>query len=603
MAPPIPPEASKEIERVRSLVAKHFPVYDVRVTYDVVEFFVRVDTATLDENFDRMRTEMKAEGYVPMIVYDKGEHVVTVARKPPAKYRSSYVNLGLMALTLFTMLIAGAYSWAGYKGVEGALLTADTLVNGLVTFTLPLFAIIAVHELGHYFAARRRGVAASLPFFIPSIPPFGTFGALISIRDPLPDKKTLLEVGVAGPLAGLMVTIPLGIAGLLLTNSEAVLAPANVGSEGLVAVQFPILYQMFLYIVPIEGDFLMHPTAFAAWVGFLVTALNLLPMGQLDGGHIARALLGGKAKYLGYATIAILAGVSMTMYFGWIILVLLVLFLGVRHPPPLNDLTPLDIKRKGLGVFTFVILVLAFAPVPMTPILADYSFELEPQGDTNLTIEQGGTAYASVTVNNTGNSVNAIEVYGEGLPIGWNLSFRLAGSLNASFDDEVTVLLNSSESAEVDVMITSSADSQLGEHYNLTVASLTLNSTEKRALVYDAVVMSSVFSYDVTAWFEPVTPGSWTMCTVLVRNNGSADATITIAPTDDHIMFIEVFIMAGGQNSSEYVSLTVPGKGSAYFSVNVYVGPYAEPGDAVVSVGVFYNDTLHRMIDLPISVI
>jgi len=370
-----------------------------------------------------------------------------------------------------------------------------------------------------------------------------------------------------------------------------------------VVVQLPILYEMFKYIVPIEGDFLMHPTAFAAWVGFLVTALNLLPMGQLDGGHIARALLGGKAKYLGYATIAVLAGVSVTLYFGWIILVFLVLFLGVRHPPPLNDLTPLDAKRKGLGVLTFVLLVLAFAPVPMTPILADYSFELEPQGNTNLTIEQGGTVYASVTIENGGNSVNAIEVYGEDSPIGWTLSFRLAGSLNTSFSPDVTVLLNSSESASVDVMITSPVDSQLGEHYNLTLGGLTLNSTEKRTLVYDAVVRSSMFSYDITAGFEPVMPGAWTMCTVLVHNNGTSNATVTIAPTNDHITFIEVFILVDGQNSSEYATLAVPGKGSAYFSVNVYAGPYAEPGDAAISVGIFYNDILHRMLELPFTVI
>lgn len=602
MAPPIPPEASREIERVRGLVAKHFPVYDVRVTYDVVEFFVKVDMTTLEENFERMRGEMKEQGYVPMIMYDKGEHVVTVAKKPPMKYRSSYLNLALLIITFFTMLIAGAASWAGYKGTGGFFLEPETVMNGVLTFTLPLLAIIAVHEFGHYFAARRRGIATSLPFFIPSIPPFGTFGALISIRDPLPDKKTLLEVGVAGPLAGLALAIPLGVVGLILTNTEGVLAPSNVGSEGLVAVQFPILYQAFLFLVPIEGDYLMHPTAFAAWVGFLVTALNLLPMGQLDGGHIARALLGSKARYLGYATIAILAGISMALFFGWIILVILVLFLGVRHPPPLNDLTPLDIKRKGVGVLAFVILVLAFVPVPMTPISADYSFELEPQGGTNLTIEQGGTAVVSIVIYNTGNSMNAVAVRGQDLPEGWNVSFRMAGSPEAQYQQETRALLNSSENVEVEVRITSSPGSVLGAHYNVTVQGMSLNGTDKSSIVYDVLVSSSVFSYVIVAGFDPVTADGWARCTIAVRNNGTTDAVMRIILGDTRIPSIDVFVLADGHNSSEAVNLTVPAGGSAYFSVDVYANSIAEPGDRIVSVMVYYGETLHRQLELPLTV-
>ncbi|MBN1677012.1 MAG: site-2 protease family protein [Candidatus Thermoplasmatota archaeon] len=603
MAPPIPPEASKEIERVKSLVARRFPVYDVRVTYDVVEFFVKVDMTTLEYNFEQMREEMKENGYIPMIMYDKGEHIVTVARKPPAKYRSSYVNLALLIITFFTMLIAGATAWAGYKGSDGSLLSSEAIVNGVLTFTLPLLAIIAVHEFGHYLAARRRGIAASLPFFIPSIPPFGTFGAVISIRDPLPDKKTLLEVGIAGPLAGLIVAIPLGVIGLILTNSEAVLAPVNIGSGGLLAVQFPILYQAFTYLVPIEGDYLMHPTAFAAWVGFLVTALNLLPMGQLDGGHIARALLGSKSKYLGYATIVILAGISMTLFFGWIILVVLVLFLGVRHPPPLNDLTPLDVKRKGLGVFAFVILVLAFAPVPMQSITADYSFELVPQGDTNLTIEQGGTLALSLMVNNTGNSMNQIVVYELDSPDGWRLKFRLAGALEQEFGDALTVLLNSGETALVDVRMMASPGAELGLRYNVSVGGVSENSTEKREVVYETAVSSSVFTYEIVTAFEPATQDDWSRCTVLVVNNGTEPAFITIAPSEVRPHSVDVFVVGDGSNSTEAVELMVPPEDSAYFSVDVYVNAIAAPGGRVISIEIYSGDTLHKLLELPLTVV
>jgi len=603
MVPPIPPEASKEIERVKGLVARHFPVYDVRVTYDVVEFFVRIDESTLEENFERMRADMKGEGYIPMIMYDKGEHIVTVAKRPAVKYRSSYVNMALLVITFFTMLVAGAAQWAGYKSYDGFFISSETVINGVLTFTLPLLAIIAVHEFGHYVAARRRGIAASLPFFIPSIPPFGTFGAVISLRDPLPDKKALLEVGVAGPLAGLLLALPLGVIGLILTNTEAVLAPTNVGAGGLIAVQFPLLYQAFLWVVPIEGDYLMHPTAFAAWVGFLVTALNLLPVGQLDGGHIARALLGSRAKYLGWAAIAVLAGISMALYFGWILLVIIVLFLGARHPPPLNDITPLDIKRKGLGVLAFVILVLAFVPVPMQPINADYSFELEPQSDTNLTIEQGGTLVVSLTVDNVGNAMNAVEVYANGLPASWNLSFRLSGAVASEFHDEVTVLLNSSEKADIDVRIEASPAAELNWRYNVSVGGISLNSTDKRMQVYNITVSSSVFSYAITSGFSAVTPDSWSRCTVLVLNNGSADAAITVVPGLIRPLSIDVFVVADGQNSSSSVEFVIPAEGSAYFSIDVYVNSIAELGEKVISVGVYYQDTLHKQLDIPLAVI
>src|SRR5512136_936366 len=121
-------------------------------------------------------------------------------------------------------------------------------------------AILGVHELGHYIAARKRGVAASLPFFIPSIPPLGTFGAFISLREPIPNKKTLLEIGVAGPLAGLALAIPLGILGLMLTNDGAKLAPENIPSGGALGLIFPLIYQGLEQLFPLKGDFILHPT-------------------------------------------------------------------------------------------------------------------------------------------------------------------------------------------------------------------------------------------------------------------------------------------------------------------------------------------------------
>jgi len=602
MAPPIPPAASKEIEKVKSLVAKHFPVYDVRVTYDVVEFFVRVDMTTLDENFERMREEMGQQGYIPMISYEKGEHVVIVAKKPTTKYRSTYVNLALLIVTFLTMVLAGAYDWAGYAGLDGnSVFSPDVLLMGMLTFTLPLMAILAVHELAHFFAARRRRIAASLPFFIPSFPPLGTFGAFISLRDPMPNKKTLLEVGIAGPLAGLIVAIPLGILGLYLTNLEANPVPINIGSEGGMGVSFPMIYLWLEQLLPIEGDYLLHPTAFAAWVGFLVTALNLLPAGQLDGGHIARALLGARAKYLSWVTAAALVGIGL-IYFGWLLFAFLILVLGARHPPPLNDLTPLDTKRKVLGIFAFVVLVIAFVPIPMTPINADYSFELQPQEDTNLTIQQGGYETISVIAENVGNAYNGINLYADAYPADWNISFKPGGSEPSAYEASLSILLNASETFAYDVRIVASPAAELDRSYNVSLAGVSLNNSGKVHLYLNLTVTGSVFSY-TPASFGDTPTDSWAQCVVMVENSGPVDATISIVPSALQPQFMDVVIVVGAVNSTEPVDLLVPAGGSASFTVEVFVSQYASTGEYVISIEMYLDGVFQKSMDLPLNVV
>lgn len=505
MAPPIPPEASKEIELVKSLVARHFPVYDVRVNYDVIQFFCSVDKSNLEESFDRLREEMSAQGYIPMITYDKGEHIVTVARKPVAAYRSIYVNLALLIATFLTMLFAGVLDWASYADEEDAIFTLNNLAAGLITFTLPLIAILSVHELAHYFAARRRKVAASLPFFIPAFPPLGTFGAFISLRDPIPNRKVLLEIGVAGPLAGMLVAIPLGVLGLSLTNSEAKLAPVNV-SDNVVVLWFPFIYDFLESLVPIQGDYVLHPTAFAAWVGFLVTALNLLPMGQLDGGHVARALLGRKAKYLSWATVAILIVLGL-MYWGWLLFALLILMIGARHPPPLDDISKLDAKRIGVGVLAFAVLILAFAPIPMMQLEADHSFELVPQGSTNATITLGDWVTFSLLVNNTGNTLNEIHLSKSSSPFDWTVAFKRPAQDESNYSETFTVTLNSSETAVLDVIIMSSiAQPPSTENVSVVILGAALNSTQERTVTYNFTIEANLTASASSLRYDLVYP-------------------------------------------------------------------------------------------------
>ncbi len=606
MAPPIPPEASKEIEHVKALVARQFPVYDVRVSYDVVEFFVRVDEATLEENFERLREEMGQQGYIPMIAYDKGEHIVTVAKKPTVRYRSIFVNGAMLVVTFLTMLVAGALDWGGYAGVDGtSVFSAENLVMGMLTFTLPLMAILGVHELGHFFMARRRKVAASLPFFIPSIPPLGTFGAFISLRDPIPNKKSLLEIGVAGPLAGLLMALPLGVLGLMLTNDGAKPVPLNVGSEGVMSVSFPLIYLWIERLVPIQGDYLLHPTAFAAWVGFLVTALNLLPVGQLDGGHIARALLGSKAKWLTWATIAAMVGIGF-FYFGWLLFALLILFLGARHPPPLNDISRLDAKRKGVGIFAFVVLVLAFVPIPMTPISADYSFDLVPQESTNATIAQGEALVFSILVDNVGNAWNKIDLVTESSPFGWTASFKNHSLNDSYYASSHSLQLNASETSLVDLAITSHSEALSGQNYTVIIKGSSRNSTEVRHLYYNLTATSPTFSFWVEDEGLVIPRDTEANVTVNVNNTNPSEANLTFDASVELPPFVDVVLFTTSPSDpgvTRYITILVPGESSRSFNVNISVRGLAATGPAVIPIYVYYNESLTSMITVSFDIV
>ncbi len=605
MVPPIPPEASKEIEFIKGLVARRFPVYDVRVTYDVVEFFVRTESATLEQNFDELREEMAQHNYIPMIVYDKGEHIITVAKKPTAKYRSTKVNLVMLAITVFTTILAGVLKWGEFENLpEKDLIAPTTILMGTLTFALPLMAILGVHELSHYFAARRRNVAASLPFFIPSIPPLGTFGAFISLRDPIPNKKTLLEIGVAGPLAGFLLTIPIGILGLILTNDAAKLASTNVPTGGELTYVFPLMFKGLEYLVPLKGNFLMHPTAFAAWVGFLVTALNLLPVGQLDGGHVARALLGPNAKYLSWATVAALVALGLSgVYLGWLLFAVIILFLGVRHPPPLNDMTKLDTKRKAVGVITFMVLIIAFVPIPLTLQNPNYSFEANNIGSTNATIAPGESHTFSVLVNNTGNAFNDIELTVDSFPFGWSVAFKEHRLNDSAFASKYLVSLNSSQNVTIDVSVQSSGASSFGTNSTVAIKGISHNDTSTTHIItYNLTIISPAFTFWIVNDGLTIAPGTWGNVTVQVNNTAPVESSITLNATGGQPYFVDALLVANSQNTTGPLNLTVPGQGNKTFYVEIYVSPPATAGAKTVSVEILYHGVELQTLGIRINV-
>ena len=402
-------------EELRSLVNRYFTT--VGLHYDEQSIFIPIAATEADDafekHFDELRKEMIPKGFIPMVIRDQGELGIYIARKPAAKYRSSRVNLVLLFITIGTTVFAGAVAWAPYENLD--LFAPRTLLFGSIFFAFPLMLILGVHELSHYLAAKRHGVAASLPFFLPAFPPLGTFGAFISMRDPIPDRKALLDIGVSGPIAGFIMAIFVTITGVWLTDWFHIPVPADSG--GLLYLGSPVLFDVIWRAVGPSGNYLMHPTAFAGWVGFLVTSLNLLPAGQLDGGHIARALFGDKSKYAGYAAVIILGILSMVSfnidpatgalvigqgYFGWIVFIFLILFLGLYHPPPLNDLTRLDKRRKGLGALAILILFIAFVPVPMIQGTPFYEVKLIAE-DTSGNLYPNGSVNYTFTIENTGN--------------------------------------------------------------------------------------------------------------------------------------------------------------------------------------------------------
>jgi Zn-dependent protease len=587
MVPPTPPEASKEIEFVRSLVAKRFPVYDVRVSYDVVQFFCRTDPATLEDSFEQLRMDMAPQGYIPMITYQGGEHIVQVARKPKMKYRSVYVNLGFFIVTFLTMVLAGVLYWDGYAGTgSGGLFTTESLEMGIVMFTVPLMAILAVHELGHFFMARRRHVAASLPFFIPSIPPLGTFGAFISLRDPMPNKKALLEIGAAGPLCGLALAVPLGIIGLIMTNDGAKLAPQNIG-DNVVGISFSLIFFWLTQLIPVGGDYLLHPVAFAAWVGILVTAINLLPVGQLDGGHIARALLGNRTKYLSYGVAAFL--VVLSLYFtAWIIFAMLVLILGVKHPPPLNDISPLGTKRKIIGVLTFAVLVVSFVPQPMFPIYQDYRFEMTPvnEGGLNGTIVPGGTYSAQVLVNNTGNTYNVIRLSKVSSPLNWNVGFKNTSASGSGFGPSLTVTLNASEYTRVDVLVSAPRGAEVNTNQSLVITAISGNASIEHRLTFNMTVETPALTYWVPNGTVQVTSNSFARVSVILNSTGDTSYNLTLSTNDTRPSFVNymLFTMDPPGPDAATIDVTIPANGSVTFGVNVSAGGSPAPGTIHVDI-------------------
>ncbi|MDD1770673.1 MAG: site-2 protease family protein [Methanomassiliicoccales archaeon] len=475
-------DQAAEIELVRSLVAKHFTVYDVKINQDAVQAFITPDPARLEAGFETLRKEMSAKGYIPILEHKGGEYSIAVIRKPPLGPGRNWINVTLLIITLGTTIFAGAFLWAAYVG-STTLLTLDNLVFGTLFFAVPLMTILGIHELAHYLTSKRYGIDASLPYFIPSIPPLGTFGAFISIREPLPTKRSLVDIGISGPLAGIIVSIPIAILGLYLNS----LGPTNINAPpgGSVLINFPIFYDLLALLVPQPAGLIsFHPLAFAAWVGFFVTAINLLPAGQLDGGHVARGLLGDGAKYLSLVVVGILIFLGIFYgYFGWLFFAFLIIFIGMRHPAPLNDVTRLDRKRVGVGVLALVLLVGTFVPVPLEEVPITYNFNMTLEGSNETTVAAGAQAFFNMTINNTGTVNTQVRTNVVNTPAGLNTLLYPSNGTSENATNTLIVQIPYDKSARVTLLVVVS---------NLTAPGMRTFQLESRSNSTDIVTQFTV---------------------------------------------------------------------------------------------------------------
>ena len=224
--------------------------------------------------------------------------------------------------------------------------------------------ILSTHELGHFLTSRKRRVESTLPFFIPAPPPIGTFGAVIKMWSMVPDKKALLAIGAAGPLAGFAVAVPVVIAGLSLSSYDVHQGQSGGFTLG-TSLLFSLLTRAVMGVSGDNYDVYLHPVAFAGWWGLFITALNLIPMGQTDGGHVVYSIFGRGHKWVSRGVFLGLLPMGIFLWQGWLLWAVIMFFIGLRHPPLIDETVELNTAHRLIGVIVLLVFVLTFLPAPI----------------------------------------------------------------------------------------------------------------------------------------------------------------------------------------------------------------------------------------------
>ncbi len=393
---------------LRSQVEQVMQIEDVTRGDRQLGFSVRFRGRLMQEAdlvFDRLEPIFERQGMTLLFREESHQHVILgvdgLVRPTPSDSR---VNIALFVVTLLSVIYTGVvfanvntYSASFTQPNLSTTAGIVDLILGGLPFGLALMAILLAHEFGHYLAARHHKTSVTLPYFLPLPPPLsplGTLGAFIRLKSLPKNRKQLLDIGLAGPLAGFVVAVPILLVGVYLSKvmplpagpssagsmmmegnsllylaakyvikGQLLPAPASFGGAG------PLVYWLRYFFsgspIPYGGqDIIIHPLAWAGWAGLLVTALNLLPAGQLDGGHLVYVLFGRKVSLAWPIIVLALIGMGF-IWSGWWIWAALVFFLGRTHAEPLDEITPLDSGRKLMAVLGLAIFVITFTPVPL----------------------------------------------------------------------------------------------------------------------------------------------------------------------------------------------------------------------------------------------
>ncbi|MCS7115293.1 MAG: site-2 protease family protein [Candidatus Bathyarchaeota archaeon] len=347
-------------ERLRAVVSEHFQLEEALIEYNIPTFYLRQPQET-KQAFLKLHKELDGMNFMAFLRRVNGRTVLKVFPKPVSKPSNVIVNWLLFLATVGTTFITGYILSMNLERIGGPI---NPILGGLM-FTVVIMAIFGLHEMGHMLTASKNGVEATPPYFIPGPPPtlggFGTFGAVIVQRSLPPNKDSLFDIGFSGPIVSfIMAAVAAAFGATMAVPAEPV--------EGAVELPEPIMMYIIWILLLWSGQapqaslgkrLYMHPVEFAGWVGMLITALNILPVAMLDGGHIARSLLGDKAR-------AVLAALSILLLAlsGFWLMALFVLFLSLqRHPGPLDDVSELSKSRKVLAAVLVAVFVLAFPMV------------------------------------------------------------------------------------------------------------------------------------------------------------------------------------------------------------------------------------------------
>jgi membrane-associated protease RseP (regulator of RpoE activity) len=393
-------ESETKVEIITALVKNVFDIEQLKLGSSSDKYFIEFQgmlTRPSEEAFDYLQENLKTHQLTPFLRHYEGNHLLILKKGLiSANPTQKRVNIILFIVTFVSVLIAGMLnSYTGPLTTDLAIIWFHLKANlgESIAFAISLLGILTAHEFGHYFAAQYHNAKVTLPFFIPfPISPIGTMGAFIRMLEPPKNKKVLLDIGLAGPLAGLIVAIPVLVIGLSLSPVEKL--PGTL-PEGFFFEGNSILYLLMKYVIhgawlpqpasfsglppfihwiryfftglplPAGGmDVIIHPVAWAGWVGLLITSLNLLPAGQLDGGHLIYSLFGDNLKWLRPLVLIMLILLGF-MWSGWWLWAFLILFFGNLRAQPLDEITELDSKRKAIAILGLIIMILIFMPVPI----------------------------------------------------------------------------------------------------------------------------------------------------------------------------------------------------------------------------------------------